>query len=316
MFEWDGSKYNKAYLNNKLVAYKTQQISMNFLDSKEVTLRLVNDFGEDTQVLEIIAVKVAPKILTFDADKYVRNDVAPIILSWETNETDYVVISGIDSQHLSIGTTEVKPIDHTIYTLTAVGHFGQKVYKELSLDVIYPEILEFSWEINLHKGLNNVDIKWETEHAEKVLLEPLAGEREANGLEHISISGELKFTLTAIGLYKSVTKDLLAEPMGLPKIRQINAPMPNFQITNLVNTDHLKLPPSLTTLSEIRFSNQLLINKSELSNDKMLEELKQIDFTTSDEIDISSFNTTSNIMKRTVGTIKKLMKKLKPKSKP
>ncbi len=314
LFKWNGERYNKSYLNGKLVPYNKNQLFMTFPDSQKVTLVLVNDFREDIEEIYINAVKVDPEILVFKANKYVRDDMAPIVLDWNTKNVDHVFISSSNNKLLPLDSVNVEPTDLTIYTLTVVGHFGQKVIKELSLDVIYPKILEFSFEVNLHKGLNNVDIKWVTEYAEKVILVPLAGERVANGLEHISISGELQFTLTAIGHFKSVKKELIAEPFGVPKIRQIETPMPNFQITNIINTENLKAPNFLIKLSEIKFVNQIVINNTEFNDNKIFDKLKKIDFSTSDEIDISSFNTNSNIIKRSITFVKNIIQKISSKS--
>jgi serine/threonine protein kinase len=311
VFEWRGLRYNKAYLNDNLVPYQKNQISLSFPDSMEVILRLVNDFGQVSQELQISAVKVDPQILTFDADKYVRDDMYPITLNWDTKEVDYVLISSSNKQQLPSGVLKVEPMDYVTYTLTAVGHFGEKVCKELNIDVVYPKILEFSWEVNLHKGLNNVDLRWETEYAEKVLLEPLAGERMANGIEHISINGEIIFTLTAIGLYKSVKKELIAEPFGIPKIKQIELQLPDFQLNNTINTSLTRIPIEFTQNSKIIFNNNLYINNTDITSDEFLNSLNNINYSISDEINIidkPNKNFFSNIKNDITKIIKKLQR--------
>src|SRR5690606_1796389 len=115
--------------------------------------------------------------------------------------------SGLTDSFSNQDSTDVAPVSKTIYTLTAIGFFDEKITKELTVDVIAPIIKAFTWEVNLNEGIDNIDLLWETAEAQSVEITPNVKESSANGLAHVPISKETTFKLIAKGLFSTVEKE-------------------------------------------------------------------------------------------------------------
>ena len=75
-----------VYLNGILCDFLQKEKSITLIDSTEVKLTLVNDFGEITEIIKIDAIKVDPKIIDFKSSISQRTDLTPVVLSWETKD--------------------------------------------------------------------------------------------------------------------------------------------------------------------------------------------------------------------------------------
>ncbi|WP_418510958.1 hypothetical protein [Corallibacter sp.] len=278
-FSFVTQKYNIVYLDSKLVPLKTTEpISISLDDSKEVTLKVKNDFGEVEETIRIQANKVEPEILSFEASKLVRDSLSPINLTWRVSNIKSIQITNVNQTFEKNGNVDVEPTTTTKYCLTALGFFDQKVTKELLIDVVSPKINFFTWEVNLEHGIDNVDLKWKTEEAQRVEISPNVKETMSNGLAHVPISRETTFKLIAKGLFNSVEKEITAHPFPVPVVKQIFAEAPKIEINSNIHPQSLAVPSNLLNINNIKFSNSIEFNNLELDSTELKSSLEFPEF--------------------------------------
>lgn len=270
-FSFSIQRYNSLYLNDVLVPLHENSKIIPIKDSVSLSLKAINDFNIVEEFIEIKALKVKPKIIRFEASKMMRDSMEPIILKWEVENARDVFISSFNDAFPIKGTIEIEPKIKTTYVLTVNGFFDEKINKEIVIDVVSPTIKSFTWEVNLNEGIDNVDLKWETENAERVTITPNVNDNGTSGLIHVPINEATIFKLTAKGLFMEIEKEITAHPFPVPIIRQIFAEVPKIETNLNIDLAELKLPKELFSTNSIHFSNSitfndLKINSTELSN--------------------------------------------------
>jgi hypothetical protein len=214
-------------------------------DECDIEVRAVNDFGMSTKIIHISAKKVAPEISDFSSNIHKRLDYTPVTLSWKTIHCKEVRIDKIDTVLSANGNYEVNPTEKTKYILTAVGFFDQQTLSEIEIDVVAPSIIDFRYEINIERGIDNVDLFWKTEDAIEVKISPRIGNVDLSGNAYIGINERTDFTITAKGSFNEINKTIQAQPFPIPIIKGIFVPTPIINIASSITLDKLQIPQSL-----------------------------------------------------------------------
>jgi serine/threonine protein kinase len=256
-FSWDAHFYNAIYLDDKLQDPLINEASLNIEDEKEIEIRVLNDFGFATEIIKIKANKVIPLIHEFSSNIQKRVDLAPVMLSWSTSNCKNVTIQSLEDDLVPIGNIEVNPLSKTKYVLTAIGFFDQKNIAELEVDVETAKITSFRYEINIERGINNVDLFWTTEHATEAEINPRIGKIELSGRTHIGIHDKMDFTLIARGHFNEVQSTIEAQPFPIPIIQGIFIPTPSFSLEARIPDNYLEIPSALTKALIINFNNNI-----------------------------------------------------------
>ena len=262
-FQWKGSFFRAVYLNDSLVDSFKNESEISLEDELIVTIKLVNDFGVNEAKLQIHAVKTDPIILKFESNIYLRTDLSPVILKWETSNCKEVHIA---NEVLSpTGTFEINPIERSVCKLVAKGFFNQEVFSEIIIDVEQVKINLFKYEINIEKGIDNIDLFWETEHATDVEITPNLGKVELNGSTSIGIIDKTEFTIKVKGFFNSVNKTIEAQPFPIPIIKGLFIPTPILKLETAIPTNLLEIPIALTDSLKVNVNNNILYNSPEPS---------------------------------------------------
>lgn len=254
-FEWEYSKGNLVFINDVLI--NSNYYLKKFNDTTEVTLRVVNDFGDCTKKLLISAIKINPFIKSFNSNILHRSDLSPVILSWETEHTKLVTISNFKNKFKSTDSFKVNPFEKTKFTLKAIGNFNQETVAEIEIDVIGASISFFRYEINIEKGIDNIDLFWQTENTTDVRISPRIGEVALNGQTEIGIVEKTEFILTAKGFFNNVSKTIETQPFPIPIIKGILIPTPIVNIEMVIPESNLKIPDILNNNLNISYNNSI-----------------------------------------------------------
>jgi len=273
-FSFDIEKYNSIYLNEKHISLSQNSITLPLEDDSKIVLKVVNDFKQVEDFIEIKAIKVEPKISSFDASTLIRNTKSPIILSWVVENAHNVSLSEINETFPITHNLEVEPTTKTSFFLTANGFFDKKITKEIIIDVITPIIKSFTWEINLNEGIDNIDLYWETEEAESVEIIPNVNESTPSGLAHVPINKETTFKLVAKGLFNNVEKEIIAHPFPVPIVKEIFTETPKIEINPKLDFKESNLPKELFNSNNIQFSNNVHFNNLEINSAELNSSLE------------------------------------------
>ncbi|WP_289022628.1 serine/threonine-protein kinase [uncultured Salegentibacter sp.] len=295
-FQWNTKRYNTILLDGNLCDIHGNTKVLNISDLREIKLTVKNDFGEINETIKIEANKIAPEILSFESSVKTRKDLTPVELSWKTKNTSKVLISNIQDSQKSNGKLEVDPKQKTIYILKAIGHFDQEIEKQIQVDVIQPQILEFKYEINLNKGIDNIDLSWRTENAIEAEITPKIGKVITTGTSHVKIRKEATFTLTVVGHFGRVQKTIDTFPFPAPIIEHLLVETPKIEMQSDIIRDFVNYPFENLKLTNIEYTNIIQIEKKNL-NEKILNkqlvppdfelENKLLDKTFKEEISLS-----------------------------
>jgi hypothetical protein len=158
------------------------------------------------------------------------------------------------------GHVEVSPNIKTKYTLIATGNFGQEVKEDIEIDVIQPEILKFSYEINIEKGIDNVDIFWESNNAITAEITPKIGDVEPNGSVSIGIQEKTTFHLIVKGHFGEASLKMEAKPFPIPIIQSLFIPTPNFNLDTSYFSNNLFIPDSFVNIDPIHVDTSINFN--------------------------------------------------------
>ncbi|PQB07537.1 hypothetical protein BST83_10495 [Polaribacter filamentus] len=273
-FSFDAEKYNRIYVDNVLVPFNKNKITLSFQDHKQVTLKVVNDFEIVEDFIEIKADKIAPIISKFKATKLLRDSLDPVELSWSVENAKTITISNTDKLSFKDDSVKVKPKVETSYVLTAIGFFDEEITSEITIDVIKPIIESFTWEINLDIAINNIDLNWQTNYTESVEILPNVKEKNPIGTAHVIINKETIFKLIAKGLFSNIEKEITAEPFPVPVVKQIFAEAPKIEITTNINLKEVNFPKELLTVNNIQFSNEVHFNNFEIDSTELKNTLE------------------------------------------
>jgi serine/threonine protein kinase len=257
-FSWKQSKGNKTYINNILVNKLSYKSTFN--DTTKVELKVINEFGEFTKVITIQAIKVEPNIRFFKSDILERIDLKPVVLSWDTENTKKVRISDFSDDFGTSGNLEIDPRENKKIILTAIGNFEEEVNAEIEITVCSPEIVDFKYQINIEKGIDNIDLYWQTENATEVSISPRIGEVNLNGNTDIGIIDKTDFTITAKGFFNEVSKTIETQPFPIPIIKGIFIPTPIVNIEMVIPESNLQIPRILYNNLNISFNNSISFN--------------------------------------------------------
>lgn len=261
-FNWKQSKGNKTYINDILVNGLNHKLC--FKDTTNVELKIMNEFGVSKNEINIQANKIQPTIKFFKSDIFERIDLTPVTLSWDTNHAKKVRISDVYNDLAASGNHEIDPRENKKITLTAIGNFEEEVNAEIEIKVSRPEIIEFNYEINIEKGIDNVDLHWKTEKTNQVTIVPRIGDVDLNGQSSIRIGEKTEFTLKAIGYFGTTEKIIEAQPFPIPLIKSVLIPTPNFNTTIQFEKDSFKIPDALLKQNNIEFNNEIKFNIPEI----------------------------------------------------
>lgn len=260
VFSWQGSFYRKVYLNGVLCDFLQKEKSISLTDSTEVRLTFVSDFGEKSEVIQIEALKVEPKIIDFNSSISLRTDLTPVVLIWETKDVTRVRINSIGEDLQPNGDTQVDPKEKTTFVLTAFGNFDQTVEKTITVDVESVEILKFNYEINIEKGIDNVDVIWETKNAIEVEISPRIGIVDLSGKTSVGIPDRTEFIIVAKGCFNETSKTIEAKPFPIPIIKGLFIPTPILNLENHVPEALLQTPSVLQNIPTISINNSIEFN--------------------------------------------------------
>jgi hypothetical protein len=97
----------------------------------------------------------------------------------------------------------------------------------------------------LNEGIDNIDLIWETENTKEVQITPKVGVQESSGLMHVRIGEETIFTISAVGLFSSITEEVKTHPFPAPVIKQLFVETPKMNLSTSIESVDLK---SFTTL--------------------------------------------------------------------
>ncbi|CAM3006911.1 protein kinase family protein [Flavobacterium frigoris] len=261
-FNWKQSKGNKTYINDILINGLNHK--QYFKDTTNVELKIVNEFGESIKEINIQANKIQPLIRFFKSDILERIDLTPITLSWDTSHTKKVRITEVIDDLEAFGTQEIDPKENKKIILTAIGNFDEEVNAEIEIKVCSPEIVEFKYEINIEKGIDNIDLFWKTENTNQVKISPRIGSSAKNGQTSIGIVDKTEFTLTATGYFSSVEKVIETQPFPIPLIKTMLIPTPNFNQNIQFENDAFKIPDNIIKDLSINFNNEVNFNQKSI----------------------------------------------------
>ena len=277
-FSWKHSKGNKTYINTILVNELNHKLS--FKDSSNIELKVSNEFGEATKVIAIKANKIEPTIRFFKSDILERIDLTPVTLSWDTSNAKKVRIFEINNELGITGNIEIDPRENKKIVLTAIGNFDEEVNAEIEITVCSPEIVKFKYEINIEKGIDNIDLFWETENAIEVNISPRIGKVNLKGNTDIGIIEKTDFTITAKGFFNEVSKTIETQPFPIPIIKGIFIPTPILNIEMVIPETNLLIPHIFNNNLNISFNNSISFNDaipSFTELDSQIDKIKQIE---------------------------------------
>lgn len=274
-FNWEQSKGNKTYINDILVNGLNHKLC--FKDTTNVELKIMNEFGVSKNEINIQANKIQPTIKFFKSDIFERIDLTPVTLSWDTNHAKKVRISDVYNDLAASGNHEIDPRENKKITLTAIGNFEEEVNAEIEIKVSSPEIIEFKYEINIEKGIDNVDLYWKTENTNKVTIDPRIGDVDVNGQTSIRIAEKTEFVLKAIGYFGTTEKIIEAQPFPIPLIKTILIPIPNLHQNIQFENEAFKIPDNIIKDLNINLNNEINFNQNSIDFVKLdvIEKLKQ-----------------------------------------
>jgi serine/threonine protein kinase len=235
-FNWSVKRANYCLFNGQNIFEASNFVT--FSDNVIVQLEVINDFGISQSEIEIIANKIEPKIIKFNSNKSIRDSIEPLILEWDVDNASSVEIIGVKSDLESKSNIEVSPKSKTQYKLVAYGNFNQIVEKHVEVSVISPEITLFKYDINIERGIDNVDLSWTSQNAITAEISPMLGSVEPNGTTSKNIPEKTIFTLTVKGLFSEASMSIEAKPFPIPIINSLFIPTPEFNLeTNYIIPD-------------------------------------------------------------------------------
>ncbi|XMO86748.1 hypothetical protein AAFN75_00285 [Algibacter sp. AS12] len=274
IFSFENQKYNAIYIDDKLVPLHQKSLTLSLKDNKKIVLKIKNDFQVVEDFIEIKAIKLIPEIVKFEASSYTRSSLSPVNLNWIVENAKEVRLTGVETTFPILSSIDVEPSIKTTYILSAIGFFDEKITEKITISIIEPVIKSFNWEVNLNKGIDNVDLKWETEEAQSIQIIPDVNSTIPSGLAHVPISQETTFKLIAKGLFSEVEKEITAHPFPVPIVKQIFAEAPKIEINTNIDFSESNLPKDLLTINNIQFSNNVTFNNIEINATELKNSLE------------------------------------------
>lgn len=176
-----------------------------------------------------------PNIQYFNAEPQRISVGGSSILSWGTSNAGVVEIAGIGGV-LSSGERGVSPVVTTTYTLIAENEEGNRVEREVTVEVIKiepPSIHYFAAEPSVIEKGGYSTLSWSTSNAEEV---------EITGIGEVSLSGERNVRPEVTTTYTLIAKN--EEGNSVERDVTVGVIVPNVHSISNIQLD----PPSPNTL--------------------------------------------------------------------
>ncbi|MGM0947148.1 MAG: hypothetical protein ACQEW9_18380 [Bacteroidota bacterium] len=263
--EWEEENCDYVSVEGQISKIGQTSIKVIIQDDSIIQVNFHNFYNAVDQAVSIGTNRRHPKIKFFKSDKSIRKNESPIRLKWQVQDTYQVKVNGKQSPFLETGEIEVEPTGPTTYTLECIGGFGEISKAEVFVDVIRPSIDEFSYDINLDHGLDNIDITWKTRDAVSIRIFPIVGEVESEGVAHVPIKGETQFTILAKGLFFSEQKVLKAKPFPIPIIKELMVEFPKIDLKANIKLAPLRIPDPIYQFGKINFLDLNMTKPKEIS---------------------------------------------------
>jgi serine/threonine protein kinase len=264
VIRWEALKVDYVRIGKNVSLVDQNQFQISIPKEQEIEVIFHNFYSSFSQSIFIKANSRFPKIEFFRSDISVRKDESPVLLSWRVKDAYKININGVKGLHPSSGEFAVKPIIPTTFKLRCEGGFGEITEAEIFIDLIRPTIEEFSYEVNLDHGLENIDLKWKTKDALSIEITPGLGNVKSEGLEHILIKDETSFTIVAKGLFFSQSKIVKAKPFPLPIVKQLMVEFPKIELNTTINLTPLIVPDAMYRYAQIKFQNTVDVLPTEI----------------------------------------------------
>lgn len=247
-FNWESELSNYFTINGYIVPLFASKYSLTLNDQTNVTLIAKNSIAEASKTINIKATKVEPAFNYLRSSRKIRIGTEPIVLTWIVQNAKEVRIEGVINTFSTTDSFNVYPIERTLYKVIAVGYFDQEVVRLVTIDVILPSIKEFDWQIDINKGINNVRIDWETEHATECHIFPNIGQVPISSAIDVKINSKTVFELIAKGLYGQVSRKIEAIPFNAPIVENIFVESPTIELTTNLDIRPISIDTSIPLL--------------------------------------------------------------------
>nr|WP_319570085.1 hypothetical protein [uncultured Draconibacterium sp.] len=131
--------------------------------------------------------KSHPKIKTFQANALIRTGPDPIILSWNIDNCNEIILNPGNIDVNGKTSIKVEPLVDTTYTLTAKSFFDVESQKSLSIKISDepPLIKEFKSDIPIRLNRTPIKLYWNTENAYGLYLIP--GNIDVSGKTEVEV---------------------------------------------------------------------------------------------------------------------------------
>jgi len=193
----------------------TPKASFTAADGQVYGFRLTvsDDQGAKSLDRVTITTKEAPKvrILQFAATPQQINRGESSTLNWQVENADEVTIEGVGSVDPQTGTTNVSPIQTTVYTLTAKNAVSEaQATVAVVVETPQPSFLRCQvTPANIIVG-ETASLTWQTQNADQVTLSGV-GAVPLNGSQTVSPTGNTTYTLTASNANGSISCPLTVQ---------------------------------------------------------------------------------------------------------
>lgn len=261
---WEASNVDYVTIGKKVSLVGQNQFQISIPKEQEIEVTFHNFYTTSTKSISISANRRFPQIDFFRSEVSIRKDESPVLLAWQVSNAYKVNINGVKGLDSKKGEFYVKPVVPTTFKLQCEGGFGEISEAEVFVDIVRPQIEQFSYEINLDHGLDNVDLKWKVTDAISVEISPVIGEVHFEGVSHVQIKDEKEFTLAAKGLFFSDSKVIKAKPFPLPVIRELMVEFPKIDLNAKVNLIPLRVPDPMYRYNQIKFQNGVDVLPTEI----------------------------------------------------
>jgi hypothetical protein len=181
------------------------------LKTTEYELKAIADIGVIARRVKVIVNAARPpSIVNFRAEPSNLDKGGGSTLRWSVTGAAKIRIdpglNGLPAQ----GEALVSPEQSTVYTLVAEGGEGQ-ASAQLIVHVAAPQQPIIFFEAvpaTMTQGQNS-ELRWSTQNADHVMIEPTVGVKSTNGSVYVAPDRTTRYTLTATGPGGSATKDTL-----------------------------------------------------------------------------------------------------------
>jgi len=216
--------------------------------------------------------EIIPKVVAFTASKKTVNPRDSITLTWNAEDAEKVLISGL-GEFASKGEIKVFPKSELTYSITAFNGVNQSEIHSISIQVndTRPKIQTFKADKSLLIDESKVRLEWSIEDADRITIEPNIGEVTGKDNITVDIDRDTEFILHATSYFGiTSSKKIRIEVSKDPPI--INEFMPDrefvvkeFPITltwNVKNAKELTITPFIGSRTNAIGSAQINVERT------------------------------------------------------